>query len=409
MSLRYRIVAAYVLLTCAVCGCFAIVAFFALQAVEDRMIDQRLSQAAPGLIERYRQGLAITEPGEATLYHGRDIPPALTGLKPGVYDTVIGDSAHQALIVDDKGERYAIAQDDSDYERIKRSVYEALAVAVPACLLLAVLLGRITASRVIAPVTALADAVRKEDMTSELPSLRAGDEIGVLARAFAARTNALGTFLARERLFAGDVSHELRTPLTVILGAAELLQARLHGKDELLPIVERVRRTAADTADRIGALLLLSRAPESVDAPRIGLTPLIEQEMERHRPLLEGKPVELQFESSAEVYVFAQPELVGIAVGNLIRNACQFTEQGRVTVRLLVDALVVEDTGVGIPLAIRERLFERFVRGSADPLTGSGLGLAIVRRVADHLGWRVSVEDREGGGSRFIVLFSPAP
>jgi signal transduction histidine kinase len=74
-----------------------------------------------------------------------------------------------------------------------------------------------------------------------------------------------------------------------------------------------------------------------------------------------------------------------------------------VQVRLERDRLVVEDTGIGIPAALRERVFERHVRADMGSPTGSGLGLAIVRRVAQHLGWTVSLEDRAGGGTRFIL------
>jgi signal transduction histidine kinase len=273
---------------------------------------------------------------------------------------------------------------------------------------LAVMLGRFTASRVIAPVTGLARAVNDERATSDYPSLASRDEIGVLARAFAARTEELQRFLQRERWFVGDVSHELRTPLTVMLGAAEVLCLRLADRPELAAVAERIRRTAADTTERVGAMLLLSRAPETVDAPRTALRPLIRQEMERVQPLLAGKDVTLTLQAPQEVHVFARPELAAIAIGNLLRNACQFTEQGAVTVRLSPQGLEVEDTGAGIPADIRERVFERGVRAHPESSTGSGLGLAIVRRVAEHLRWDVQLEDVPGGGSRFSLLMPNA-
>lgn len=150
-------------------------------------------------------------------------------------------------------------------------------------------------------------------------------------------------------------------------------------------------------------MLLLSRAPELVDAPLTPLVPLIQQEMERCQPLLEGKDVHMTLDAPNEVHVYGRPELVSNAIGNLIRNACQFTERGAVTIRLEPQQVVVEDTGMGIPQAIKERVFERFVRANPETTIGSGLGLAIVRRVAEHLGWAVSLEDIPGGGSRFSL------
>jgi signal transduction histidine kinase len=404
-SLRHRILVAYVLLTTLLCGIFAIVVVVTLAAIEDRLIDQRLVLAADRVSERAGQGLLADLPPNVRIYRDDAMPPALRSLGPGKYELALDGVSQNILVRADRGGRFALVDNDSEFERIRRDVYIGWAVVFAAFLWLAVLLSRMTASRVIAPVTALARAVEQDDGMQQLPSIASLDEIGVLARAFAARTDALQEFLARERVFAGDVSHELRTPLTIILGAAELLGVKLRDRPELLPVAERIRRTAADTAERISALLLLSRSPERIVAPRMVLTPLVQGEIERYKSLLEGRPVVIGLKTLSDVAIEARPELAGIAIGNLIRNACQFTERGRIDVVLEGRQLVVEDTGPGIPASIRDRLFERHVRGSGDFATGSGLGLAIVDRVASHLGWQVRHEDRAGGGCRFIVTF----
>lgn len=66
---------------------------------------------------------------------------------------------------------------------------------------------------------------------------------------------------------------------------------------------------------------------------------------------------------------------------------------------------MVEDSGSGLPEAVRARLFDRFVRGEDDFIKGSGLGLSIVKRVTEHLGWRVYHEPNPKGGSRFNLQF----
>lgn len=403
-ALRARIVAAYVLLACVVCSCFTVVAYVAIQQIENDVVDTRLKRAADQLIARYWQGLPQDLPLKVAMYHGENVPAPLRQLQPGLYE--LDHEALHVLVRDSRGVRFVLTDDESDFEHIVFEAYLALAAAFLACVGLAVLLGRVTASRVIAPITALARAVETGRDTHEFPSLRATDEVGVLARVLVERTEALQKLLARERWFVGDVSHELRTPLTIMLGAAEVLSARLRQHCDLLPVVERIRRTAADTTERVSALLLLSRSPESVGTPRTALLPVIRQEMERCQAYLEGKPVVLSLVTEQEVYVNARPELVGMAIGNLLRNACQFTDQGEVRVILEGARLLVEDSGAGVPIAIRDRLFERFVQSRPDPATGTGLGLAIVRRVADHLGWTISFEDRPGGGSRFILMMA---
>lgn len=402
-SLRRRIVTAYVFLACVVCSFFGLAAFAAIRSIENVLIDSRLSRAADQLIDGHWQGLPQHVPPNVEFFQGSAVPAALQPLSAGLHELSMGDKALHVLVRESRGERFVLTDDESDFESIEVKVYQTLVAAFVACLALAVLIGRLTASRVIAPVTALARAVEQDDGAREFPSLRSTDEMGVLSRAFAARTDELNGFLQRERWFVGDVSHELRTPLMVMLGAAEVLRARLADRPDLLPVVERVRRTAVDAAERVAALLLLSRAPEAVDAPRTALTPIIRQEMERCQPLLDGKALVLRLMASAEIYVFARPELAAIAIGNLIRNACQATEVGHVEIALEATRLVVEDTGPGIPAAIRTRLFQGLVRTSDDSSTGSGLGLAIVGRVAEKLGWVLSLEERPGGGSRFIL------
>ena len=334
------------------------------------------------------------------------IPGELGRLGAGFHE--ISDETHNWYLLlgqRDDGTRFAAIEDISDWERIEREVMLGLVAGMVLTALLAALLGRFTAGRVIRPVTELADAVKRDALREDTPALTHNDEIGVLARAFAACSAEQQRFLARERLFTGDVSHELRTPLTVIRGAAEVLAKRLQAWPELLAPVERIERTAKDTTERVAALLLLSRAPDHTDAPRLALRPLLEQEAERCRPLLAGKPVTLKLIAPEEVWAFGRAELIGMALGNLLRNACQYTDAGEVVVRLRPGSMVIEDTGPGVPAAVLEHLFERFVHGTDNDGQGAGLGLAIAKRIVEHLGWDIGLEDREEHGSRFVLRF----
>ena len=99
---------------------------------------------------------------------------------------------------------------------------------------------------------------------------------------------------------------------------------------------------------------------------------------------------------------------------NLIENALAHTPPGtEVCVRLVSEAgvavLSVEDAGPGIPPEMRERIFDRFVRGAGESSGGgSGLGLAIVRAVTEHHGGTVEVGESETGGARFTVRLPAA-
>jgi signal transduction histidine kinase len=403
-SLRTRILLAYMLLAALLCGLFGAVTYVSVEAIENQMVNVRLLESGNQMIDNHLKGYK-TGPNEPDILSGEQIPVWLRDASPGIHEVTVNGRPLHVLIRDYAGRRYAIVHDESNFERLELYVWLALAAACFICLLAAFLFGSATASRVIRPVTELAEAVR-EDRLAGLPALKAVDELGVLARSFAAKSEEMQRFLLRERLFTGDVSHELRTPLTIILGAAELLQSRLGDRVDILPVIERIRRTAVDTAERVSALLMLSRSPELVDAPFVEVAAIVEHEVEKSRPLLQGKPVAVSVELLAQPRVFGRPELIGIAVGNLIRNACQFTEAGEIRVVLANDHLAVQDTGPGVPDHLRDKLFERFVRAESDSVEGTGLGLAIVRRVCAHLGWSVELQSPQQGGSRFVIGFA---
>jgi two-component system OmpR family sensor kinase len=282
---------------------------------------------------------------------------------------------------------------------------------------LALLAGLMVARRAMAPISALTASAREvqrtRDPSRHMPQPEADDEVAELARTLEQMLVALDaaraeteTALARQREFVADASHELRTPLTSVLANLELLAEQLDGEEgdaarSALRSSQRMRRLVAD-------LLLLARA----DAGRV----LPHRPTDLARVLLdvaaELEPVAGEHELSVladepAIVAGARDDLHRLAL-NLIENALRHTSPGT-HVRAAVArqgedvTLTVEDDGPGIPSALSERLFERFVRGGGDGGGGSGLGLAIVRAVVASHGGSVSVETPQGGGARFVV------
>ena len=91
--------------------------------------------------------------------------------------------------------------------------------------------------------------------------------------------------------------------------------------------------------------------------------------------------------------------VVAVALGNLVGNACKYTQEGEIVVRVQAGRVRIEDTGQGIRSEDAERLFQRGVRGEGETVKGAGLGLAIVRRLCDLYGWRVHLAPRAERGS----------
>ena len=407
-SLQRRVVFAYLFLALGSCIFFALIAAVAVEGIEMRLVDERLLSVASWASPRNLAGLPVEMPAGLIFHRGASIPLSLRNLPSGVQDKVVDGVGLHVLAGNDSAGDYVVIDRASDYEHIEFVVYSMIGVGVLGFLTLSLFVGQFVARRFVNPISMLSASVSKKDLHSELPLLSNTDEMGVLARAFAARTAELDSFLVRERFFTGDVSHELRTPLTVIIGAAELLVAHTGDKVELQAPASRILRAAMDAADCVTVLLLLARTPELIDAPETVLSSVIKAEIERREALLRDKPVALEFVVDSDFSVFARRELLAAAVGNLIRNACKYTQEGSVVIRLTRHVFTVEDTGPGIPEPIRARLADGPASSTSVGSAGSGLGLALVMRICEHLGATLLVSGRPNGGSVFSIEFPQA-
>lgn len=289
---------------------------------------------------------------------------------------------------------FFLAYDMTRASRGQAEFNRAIFFSVVLFTLFSLLVGLWAASRVMSPVTELAQRLRRSGRSSEpeaLASHFAEDEVGELAKALDDYAERLTDVVRRDREFNADVSHELRTPLAVIRGAAELLLARSDLDDKTRTRLRRIQRAEQQCTDLIGALLLLSRNERGHGAADVGR--IAEQLLDAHRGQLAGKPLDLRLDGAPGQLVIDAPEAaVTVALSNLIGNAVKYTPQGEVVVRLGEGAVDVIDSGPGLSAEDAARLFERGYRGShAEHTQGGGIGLSIVRRLCALYGWRVRV------------------
>jgi len=398
-SLRRRIVVAFLLFGIGASVFFAFVAALAVEGIEVQLVDKRLEAAVAWAAPRQAAGLDVDMPAGLRFHRDAQIPAPLRGLEDGVHKVDVGTVRLHVLAGHDARGRWVLVDHESDYDKIEVVVYSMFAAVFIGFVLLAAMLGGFLGTRVVAPIRELVQSVG----LARAPKALTGraDELGVLARALEAHTTELRAVLDRERFFTGDVSHELRSPLTVIMGAAEILM-QTASPAQRAP-AERIYRAAHEAAECITVLLLLARAPELGAQPLVAVEQVAEDEVEKYRPLVAGKPVALRFADGPALNVRAPRELCAAAIGNLVRNACQYTDRGEVRVSVLPGRIVVEDTGPGLPPAVVATLGNggNASRGSG----GTGLGLALARRICDFLGAGFAYEPREGGGSRFTISF----
>ena len=384
---------------------FALTAAVAVEGIEQHLVDDRLTEVAQWASPRYASGLTVAMPAGLSFHHGDAIPVPLRGFPPGSREVHVEGVGLHVLSGTDAGGDYVVVDHESDYEKVELVVYSLFALAIGISLLLALFLGRYVASRVVTPILDLAGAVNRG--SDSLPLLDGKDELGMLARAFARHTRQLRAFLDRERFFTGDVSHELRTPLTVISGAAEILAEQFADQPQIAAPAGRIQRAANEAAECITVLLMLARSPEPRPHAATAVGEVAQAEAARYQHLVAGKPVTLSYVAGPDFTIGAPRELCAAMIGNLIRNACQYTASGTVVVRLGERSVTVEDSGPGLPDAVLAALAGGAPAPRDGPSSGTGLGLALVCRIGEYLGASIEVGARAGGGSRFEIRFGP--
>jgi hypothetical protein len=222
--------------------------------------------------------------------------------------------------------------------------------------------------------------------------------------------------------FIAMISHELRTPLASIIGYIELLKDEDEHTSELSTgqFVEAVDRNAQRLLNLVRDLLFLSGIQAGNIAVELGavhLADITATAVAAMRPEAERKHIDLVFSAATVPRSAFDPARVTQLVGNLVSNAVKFTPHGgKVDVRLGVDGdqavLTVADTGIGIPAADRERIFERFCRtaiATQQAIPGTGLGLTISKAIVDAHHGTITVDSDEGHGSTFTIRLPLRP
>jgi signal transduction histidine kinase len=218
---------------------------------------------------------------------------------------------------------------------------------------------------------------------------------------FAAR---IGDFVQREHDFTRDASHELRTPLTVMRVASDMMAADPTLSPGALRSLRRMQAAGRDMEALIEAFLILAREgdtglpDEDFEAGEVA-----REELEKAMPLVAGRPVELALHEEAPLVLHAPARVFSVLLGNLLRNACHYTEAGSVTVTVRADAVTVADTGVGMSGEELGRAFDPFFRGGDQRKEGQGIGLSIVRRLSERYGWPVRLESAPGRGTTATI------
>jgi signal transduction histidine kinase len=220
----------------------------------------------------------------------------------------------------------------------------------------------------------------------------------------------------RKSQFLNALSHDLRTPLNGLslqTSVAEIAAAK-GDQEALTQAMTEIRASTRATAALLDGLLEVARAEafeRSSSPTHFSLGELLTELGHQMRGAAAEKSLNLQIASAGKIQLCMDRMTLERILGNLIFNAIKFTSTG--SVRVEIDRagagleIHVIDTGIGIPRAMHDHLFDEFFQmqnHERDPSKGFGLGLSIARRLARQAGGDITVESSPGSGSRFSVL-----
>lgn len=337
------------------------------------------------------------------------------------FATVEGGNAEwRMLAAHERGYSMLIGLNTGTAEASLAPVKRAILFGIPFALVVIALGGWLVAERALRPIrkiTATTANISARDLDERIPEHRKTDpEIAKLVTVLNGMMDRLERGFSHASRFSSDVSHELKTPISVIQAEIETglreCEPGTSEENRLLVLREETDRLKSITR----SLMLLSQA-DAGELIRREETVNLSQELEAMADDAEimaesaGVRIESEIESGAEIK--GDPVLLRQALLNLINNATKYNEKGGF-VRIILKResgyirVAVENSGPGIPVDGRSKVFERFYRADASRtrgVGGFGLGLSLARAVIEGHGGRLDLVESKDGLTRFEAGF----
>lgn len=336
---------------------------------------------------------------------GRIPPPGLRVPTEGIHDELRVDGRQMIVLAREApGGQYFMALDITELEARETTLtlFVVGLTAAMVAVLVAVIAWRLR--RFLQPLSRLAsriDTLAPDSEGQQIPvDDKASSEIHVITGALNSYLRRQEEFVERERAFNNIASHELRTPIAVIAGASELAL-----QDPVLPgaarrQLQRILNTARNVEQLIALLLSLAKDPARLarDNDSVALHELLPEIVDDHLYLTHGRSLTVVIEDLRPCVIEAPPNLVRAAIGNLLRNAIENSDQGEIRTSLDADGTVtIRDPGHGMTPEEISRIHAQIAR---EDMRGSGgIGLELLGRLCEHLGWTLSFMSAPGRGT----------
>jgi two-component system OmpR family sensor kinase len=344
--------------------------------------------------------------------------PLPANLPDGLHTLDVSGEPFRVLVkTTSNDERIAVAQETGVRDEIARA--SALRTLMPLLILVPILLLIVAdlVRKLFLPIASLSAEIDRR-AEQELHPVEAR-YLPAEVRPFVVAINRLllrvDQSMETQRRFVADAAHELRSPLTALS-----LQAERLGQAEMSELAHARLLTLRTGIERgrnlLDQLLTLAKAQTVSNAPTspVSVQQVYRRILEDVLPLAQAKQIDIGVEGEQDATVWvSEPDLMA-AIRNLVDNAIRYTHDGG-TVDLSVRTedgqaiLRIQDSGPGIDVAERQRVFDPFYRTAGSEQVGSGLGLAIVKVIIDRIGAKIALafaDEARHSGLRVDVCIS---
>lgn len=340
--------------------------------------------------------------------------------RPEVHEAFVkgyGESVRESDTMNMKTFYYAVKLSDGTVLRVATearsmvsvfmSTFPVVLMIILVIMILCVMISHLLTKQLLLPIKEMAedlDSVPAKSVYKELDPFV--DRIRVQ------HENILAAAKSRQD-FTANVSHELKTPITAISGYAELIENGMVDRDKQMKFAGDIRRHADRLLSLINDIIRLSELDHTAEIPDFTSVDLYEVAGERLELLQNNareKNVTLELHGE-RCEITSNRNMLTELVDNLVQNAIRYNVvNGCVKVSVAKEGnrsvLTVSDTGIGIPEADRQRVFERFYRvdkSRSRETGGTGLGLAIVKHIVDLHDGKIELNSEIGKGTTVVV------
>ncbi|AZA13084.1 ATP-binding protein [Corynebacterium choanae] len=423
-----------------------VVAYFNVTNSLAQAVDRSLDEKATSLLNNAANPAFLANPARQIAEFKVYNPDLLVSYFPPGSVTPIGDSfplldevavlhgSEEMTIRSDTDERILakrndldavviLSQDMQQTHALIHSLGIVLLLMGSLGMLVAIAAGLAVATAGLRPIHRLRQAFEYVAETDDLNPIEVvgDDEIADLARSFNTMLEALAASRRRQTELVADAGHELKTPLTSLRTNVELLMmvSRDSGNDisaqDRADLERDLMAQIEELSQLIGDLVDLARedGKQQLEHKPVDVTEVVDNALEKVR----RRRSDVEFTHRLEPWFVVGDDFgLGRALLNLMDNAAKWSpSQGVVRIemtRIALDQMeiTVADSGPGIPVEEREKIFERFYRALPHrSMPGSGLGLAICRQVIDRHGGTVVAKESDDGGALMVVTLPGAP